>query len=149
MVESVEREADASEEVRVGGVFFGAVRGHGEGAGRSGDWGLGFVWDRWRWVIRLSRKMEGERRRESGSLGGRENTAARNWPGFGILDFAARVFSLQSPATVLDWMTRLWAPPRNKPEMWDFGTMVSAKAHEQGSCYGPGGRPHSSDSKGP
>lgn len=57
----MESEADASEEVRVGGVFFGAVRGHGEGAGRSGDWGLGFVWDRWRWVIGLSRKMEGER----------------------------------------------------------------------------------------
>jgi hypothetical protein len=39
----VEHEADAGEEVRVG-VFLGAVRGHGEGPGRSGDWGLGFVW---------------------------------------------------------------------------------------------------------
>jgi len=42
LVEAVEHEADAGEEVRVG-VFFGAVRGHGEGPGRSGDWGLGFV----------------------------------------------------------------------------------------------------------
>jgi hypothetical protein len=41
LVEAVEHEADAGEEVRVG-VFFGAVRGHGEGHGRSGDWELGF-----------------------------------------------------------------------------------------------------------
>lgn len=67
LVEAVEHEADAGEEVCVG-VFVGAVRGHGEGPGRSGDWGLGFVWVRP--VIDL--KMEGQAREEGPGLGKRD-----------------------------------------------------------------------------
>lgn len=93
LVEAVEHEADAGEEVRVG-VFFGAVRGHGEGPGRSGDWGLGFVWVRP--VIDL--KMEGEGREREGG------TRRRRDLEMGVGISPPRLEGRHSPARI--WISR-------------------------------------------